>query len=45
MDGIRHDIRTNLNPNAIKDRIDSNMKSDKSGTIGFGTGVFLGFVL
>jgi hypothetical protein len=44
-DGIRVDIRTNLNPNAIKDRIDKSMKRDKHGTTGFGFGAFLGFVL
>jgi len=44
-DGIRVDIRTNLNPNAIKDRIDKSMKRDKHGTAGFGFGAFLGFVL
>lgn len=44
-DGIRCDIRTNLNPNAVKERIDRNMKRDKPGTTGFGTGAFLGFVL
>lgn len=44
-DGVRADIRTNLNPNAIKDRIDRSMKRDKPGTTGFGTGAFLGFVL
>ena len=44
-DGIRLDIRTHLNPNAIKDRIDRSMKRDKPGTTGFGTGAFLGFIL
>jgi len=44
-DGIRCDIRTNLNPNAVKERINRNMKRDKPGTTGFGTGAFLGFVL
>mmetsp|Transcript_77 Transcript_77/g.117 ORF Transcript_77/g.117 Transcript_77/m.117 type:complete len:176 (-) Transcript_77:1948-2475(-) len=44
-DGLRMDIRTNLNPNALKERIDRNMKRDKPGTTGFGTGAFLGFIL
>mmetsp|Transcript_18674 Transcript_18674/g.26606 ORF Transcript_18674/g.26606 Transcript_18674/m.26606 type:complete len:111 (+) Transcript_18674:485-817(+) len=44
-DGIRVDIRTNLNPNAVKERIDRSMKRDKPGTTGFGTGAFFGFVL
>ena len=45
VDAVRMDIRTNLNPNALKERIDRNMKRDKPGTTGFGTGAFLGFVL
>ncbi len=44
-DGIRVDIRTNLNPNAVKERIDRSMKRDKPGTTGFGIGAFFGFVL
>ena len=44
-DGIRLDIRTHLNPKAIKETLDRNMKKDKPGTTGFGTGAFLGFVL
>eukprot|EP01082_Thalassiosira_pseudonana_P007001 g15008.t1 g15008 contig21:344123-344901(-) len=45
MDGVRHDIRTHLNPGNVKRRIDNCMKRDKPGTVGFGTGAFLGFVL
>jgi hypothetical protein len=44
-DGMRQDIRNNLNPKAIKKALDRNMKRDKHGTTGFGAGAFLGLVL
>lgn len=45
VDGIRHDVRTQLNPTKIQKRIKSSMDKDKAGTVGFGTGAFLGFAL
>lgn len=44
-DGMRLDIRTHLNPKNIRSRVNACMEKDKSGTVGFGTGAFLGFVL
>ncbi|KAL7553922.1 hypothetical protein ACHAWF_017279 [Thalassiosira exigua] len=45
VDGIRHDIRTQLNPNKVQSRVKISMEKDKPGTVGFGTGAFLGFTL
>lgn len=45
IDGFRHDIRSNLRPSKVHDRIQKGMKKDKSGTTGLGTGAFLGLVL
>mmetsp|Transcript_32418 Transcript_32418/g.69030 ORF Transcript_32418/g.69030 Transcript_32418/m.69030 type:complete len:189 (-) Transcript_32418:7-573(-) len=45
VDGIRHDLRTQLNPEKISSRVKRSMERDKSGTVGFGTGAFLGFIL
>ena len=45
VDGIRHDMRTQLSPNKISKRVKRCMATDKSGTVGFGTGAFLGFAL
>ena len=45
IDGFRHDIRANLRPSKVHDRIQRSMKKDKSGTTGLGTGAFLGLVL
>lgn len=45
VDGLRHDIRTQLNPGRVQKMIQRSMKEDRSGTVGLGTGAFLGFVL
>mmetsp|Transcript_10758 Transcript_10758/g.23854 ORF Transcript_10758/g.23854 Transcript_10758/m.23854 type:complete len:181 (+) Transcript_10758:59-601(+) len=45
MDGIRHDIRSQLQPKKIRSSFNCSMKKDKAGTVGFGTGAFLGFAL
>jgi len=45
VDSIRHDIRTQLHPSKISSRVKRSMKKDKPGTVGFGTGAFLGFAL
>ena len=45
IDSIRHDIRTQLHPSKISSRVKRSMKKDKPGTVGFGTGAFLGFAL
>ena len=45
VDGIRHDMRNQLSPNKISKRVQRCMATDKSGTVGFGTGAFLGFAL
>lgn len=45
IDGFRHDIRTNLRPSKVQDRIQKGMEKDKAGTTGLGTGAFLGLVV
>lgn len=45
VDGIRHDVRTQLSPKKIQSRVKNSMEKDKAGTVGFGTGAFLGFAL
>jgi hypothetical protein len=45
VDGIRYDMRTQCNPTTVSRRVKICMKKDKSGTMGFGTGAFLGFAL
>jgi hypothetical protein len=45
VDGIRHDVRTQLKPSKMSQRFKRGMAKDKAGTVGFGTGAFLGFAL
>jgi hypothetical protein len=45
VDGIRHDIRTQMNPAGLRRRWTGSMERDKPGTVGFATGAFLGFIL
>ena len=45
VDGVRSDIRTQFNPKIISSRFKNAMEKDKAGTVGFGTGVFLGCAL
>ncbi|KAL3760974.1 hypothetical protein ACHAWU_009653 [Discostella pseudostelligera] len=45
VDGIRHDVRYQLDPARMHRRLKRRMEHDKSGTVGFGTGSFLGFAL
>ncbi|KAL7537870.1 hypothetical protein ACHAXR_008131 [Thalassiosira sp. AJA248-18] len=45
VDGIRHDIRNQINPKNISSKFKRSMEKDKAGTVGFGTGAFLGFAL
>ena len=45
VDGIRHDVRHQLDPTRMHRRLKRRMGSDRSGTVGFGTGAFLGFAL
>ena len=45
MDGLRTDIRTHLHPQKVKRLVQESMERDKPGTVGFGTGAFLGFIL
>lgn len=45
VDGIRHDIRTQLNPKKVQGRFRRAMEKDKPGTVGVLTGAFLGFAL
>jgi hypothetical protein len=44
-DGIRHDVRTQMNPTGLRRRWTGSMEKDKPGTVGFVTGAFLGFIL
>ena len=44
VDGMRHDIRAQLNPKRMSSRIQSSMEKDKAGTSGFVAGAFLGFL-
>jgi len=44
VDGIRHDMRTQLHPTKIQGRLKKSMEKDKAGTTGFGTGAFLGLL-
>ena len=43
VDSIRHDVRNQLTK--VHRRLKLRMEKDKSGTVGFGTGAFLGFAL
>lgn len=45
VDSIRHDVRNQLEPTKLHRRLKLRMEKDKSGTVGFGTGAFLGFAL
>ena len=45
VDGVREDIRDQINPKKISDKFNTAMKKDKAGTVGLGTGCFLGFAL
>ncbi len=45
IDGIRYDVRTQLHPTLVNRRLKRRMEKDKAGTVGFGTGAFLGFAL
>ena len=45
VDGIRHDVRIQINPQVIHNRWNRSMKKDKPASVGFATGAFLGFIL
>jgi hypothetical protein len=45
VDGVRQDVRYQLDPSRMHRRLKRRMEQDKSGTVGFGTGAFLGFAL